>query len=68
MSDITKASEGQLEAMRRIKKMESGLESIIVNRADAAECVAHGWAIKRGGSRYALTVEGRAELKESDQG
>ncbi len=68
MSDITKASDGQLEALRRIKKMGSGLESIIVNRADAEVCVAHGWAIKRGGGRYALTVEGRAQLKESDQG
>ena len=68
MSDIPQPTDGQLEALRRIKKMESGIESIIVNRADAAKCVAHGWAMKRGGGRYALTVEGRAELKESNQG
>ena len=37
----------QLEALRRIKKMASGLESVIVNRADADACVNHDWALKR---------------------
>ena len=63
MSDIPQPTDGQLEALRRIKKMERGLESI-VQRADATKCVEHGWAVNRGGGRYALTVEGRALLKE----
>ncbi len=67
MSDIPQPTDGQLEALRRIKKMERGLESIVVKRADATKCVEHGWAAKRGGGRYALTVEGRALLKELAQ-
>lgn len=64
MSNIPRPTAKQLEALRRIKKMESGLEPIIVNRADADECVDHDWALKRGGGRYALTVEGRAFLRD----
>ncbi len=67
MSDIPRPTARQLEALRRIKKMERGLESIFVMRADAEECVDHDWAMKRGGGRYALTVEGRALLKELAQ-
>ena len=64
MSDIPRPTARQLEALRRIKKMASGLESVIVNRADADACVNHDWALKRGGGRYALTVEGRAFLRD----
>ena len=67
MSDIPQPTDGQLEALRRIKKMESGLESIFVKRADAEECVNHDWAVKRGRGRYALTVEGRAILRDLTQ-
>ncbi len=67
MSDIPQPTDGQLEALRRIKKMERGLESIFVKRADAEECVNHDWAVKRGGGRYALTDKGRALLKELAQ-
>ena len=67
MSDIPQPTDGQLEALRRIKKMERGLESIVVKRADATKCVEHGWAMNRVGGRYALTVEGRALLKELAQ-
>ncbi len=64
MSDTPQPTGGQLEALRRIKKMERGLDSIIVKRADAAECVGRGWAVKWGGGRYTLTVEGRVLLQE----
>ncbi len=64
MSDTPQLTGGQLEALRRIKKMERGIDSIIVKRADAAKCMGHGWAVKRGGGRYALTVEGRVLLQE----
>ena len=67
MSDIPQPTDGQLEALRRIKKMERELETIIVKRADAEECVDHHWAVKRGGGRYALTVEGRAILRDLTQ-
>ncbi len=62
-------TDGQLLALRRIEKMEDGGNPWF-KPADAEECVDRGWAEKLPGGRYAyaLTVEGRALLKESGEG
>ena len=62
----TQSTDGQRIALRRIKEMEDG-EHTWFKPTDATKCVEHGWALKRGGGRYALTVEGRALLKELAQ-
>ncbi len=67
MNKAAKPTDGQLEALRRIKKMEKGLETIFVKRADASECEDHGWAVKRPGNRSQLTDEGRTILRNLDQ-
>ncbi len=67
MNKAPKPTDGQLEALRRIKKMEKWLETIFVKRADASECGDHGWAVKRPGNRYQLTDEGRTILRNLDQ-
>ena len=56
-------TDGQRIALRRIKEIEDG-EHPWFKPTDAEECVDQGWAVKRGGGRYALTDKGRVLLQE----
>ena len=66
MNDVAQPTDGQRIALHRIVEMEGGGRPWF-KPADAEECVDQGWAVKRGGGRYALTVEGRAILGDLAQ-
>ncbi len=59
---MTTPTEGQLKALRMIKRREQG-ETVFLIKQNAEECENQGWAEARPDGGYRLTAEGRRILE-----
>ncbi len=58
---MTTPTDGQLKALRMIKRREQG-ETVFLIKQNAEECEDKGWAEAQSGGGYRLTAEGRRIL------
>ncbi len=59
---MTTPTEGQLKALRMIKRREQG-ETVFLIKQNAEECEDKGWAESQPGGGYRLTAEGHRILE-----
>ncbi len=64
---MTTPTEGQLKALRMIKRREQG-ETVFLIKQNAEECENQGWAEAQPGGGYRLTAEGQRILEAGVNG